>query len=104
MQRVAFKMKLFPRNEAAYKERHDAIWPELVALLKATGISDYSIFLDSETHTLFGVLQVADKAAMDALPQQPVMQKWWAYMRDLMETNADGSPVSIPLQEVFYMP
>lgn len=104
MQRVAFKMKLFPGNEAAYQQGHDAIWPELVQLLKEAGISEYSIFLDSQTHTLFGVLQVADKAAMDALPHQPVMQKWWAYMSDLMETNADGSPVSVPLQEVFYMP
>jgi L-rhamnose mutarotase len=104
MQRVAFKMKLFPGNKEAYQQRHDAIWPELVQLLQDTGISEYSIFLDEESNTLLGVLQVADKAALDALPQQPVMQKWWAHMSDLMETNGDGSPVSIPLQEVFYLP
>ena len=104
MQRVAFTMKLFPGNKEMYRQRHDAIWPELVQLLKDTGISEYSIFLDENTNTLFGVLQVVDKKAMDALPQQPVMQKWWAYMSDLMETNEDGSPVSIPLQEVFYLP
>ena len=31
------------------------------------------------------------------------MQKWWKYMEDIMETNHDNSPVSIPLKEVFYL-
>ena len=42
--------------EAEYRRRHDEIWPELVALLKEAGVSDYSIHLDRETNTLFGVL------------------------------------------------
>lgn len=102
--RLAFKMKLFPGKEAEYKKRHDEIWPELQALLKDTGISDYSIFLDEETHALFGVLKIGDPANMDSLPHQEVMQRWWAYMADIMESNADHSPVSIPLREVFYLP
>lgn len=102
--RLAFKMKLFPGKEAEYKKRHDEIWPELSSLLKETGISDYSIFLDRETNALFGVLTITDSAKMDTLPQHPVMQRWWAYMADIMESNADHSPVSIPLDEVFYLP
>ncbi|WP_207495911.1 L-rhamnose mutarotase [Aridibaculum aurantiacum] len=104
MKRVAFKMKLFPGKEAEYKKRHDEIWPELQALLKQTGISEYSIFLDATTNDLIGILKIDDPAALDQLPQHPVMQKWWKYMADIMETNEDSSPVSIPLQEVFYMP
>ena len=104
MHRVAFKMKLFAGKREEYKRRHDELWPELAALLKSSGIEDYSIFLDEETSTLFGVLKVHDKAAVDALPQHAVMQRWWAYMADLMETNADRSPVSIPLEEVFHLP
>jgi L-rhamnose mutarotase len=104
MDRVAFKMKLFPGFEQEYKKRHDAIWPELSALLKETGISDYSIFLDEETNSLIGVLKVTDKALLDTLPAKAIMQKWWAYMGDIMESNADNSPVSIPLKEVFYLP
>lgn len=104
MERVAFKMKLFRGNKAEYKKRHDEIWPELSQLLKEAGVEDYSIFLDEETSSLFGVLKVKDKAALEALPQQPIMQKWWAYMKDLMESNPDNSPVSIPLAEVFYLP
>jgi len=104
MARVAFKMKLFPGLEAEYRKRHDEIWPELVELLKTAGISDYSIFLDSETNSLFGVLKAEDPSALDNLPSKPAMQKWWAYMKDIMESNPDNSPVSIPLKEVFYLP
>jgi len=104
MERVAFKMKMFPGQEAEYKKRHDEIWPELVDLLKEVGISDYSIFLDEETNSLFGVLKVTDKALLDTLPAKAVMQKWWAYMGDIMASNPDNSPVSVPLKDVFYLP
>ena len=104
MDRLAFKMKLFPGHEAEYKKRHDEIWPELSALLKQTGISEYSIFLDEESSSLFGFLKVEDRESLDSLPAQAIMQKWWSYMGDIMESNPDNSPVSIPLKEVFYLP
>lgn len=104
MQRVAFKMKLNKGSEEEYKKRHDQLWPDLEKLLKDTGISEYSIFLDSETNALFGILKAEDPSALNNLPSNPVMQKWWAYMRDIMESNPDNSPVSIPLEEVFYLP
>lgn len=102
--RLAFRMQLFPGMAAEYKKRHDAIWPELVQLLKKKGIRDYSIFLDEKDGSLFGVLDVDDAIQLDALPQEPVMQRWWQYMKDIMASHPDGSPVSIPLQDVFYLP
>lgn len=104
MERLAFKMKLHKGLEAEYKKRHDALWPELETLLKANGISEYSIFLDEDTNTLFGVMKVEDRQRLGALPAEPVMQKWWAYMKDIMESNPDNSPVSIGLKEVFFLP
>lgn len=104
MHRVAFKMKLFKGKEAEYKKRHDDLWPELKSMLKSAGVAGYSIFLDEETNSLFGYLTVNDRIELDKLPDQPVMKKWWAYMKDIMETNADNSPVNIPLKEVFYLP
>lgn len=104
MYRLAFKMKLFPGNEEEYRTRHDEIWPELTELLKESGISEYSIFLDEETGILFGVLQSEEPTLPDSLPQNPVMKRWWNYMKDIMESNADNSPVSISLKEVFYLP
>lgn len=103
MSRFAFKMHFNPGKRDEYKKRHDEIWPELVKLLTSAGISNYSIHLDEETHTLFGYLERRDSHGMDDLPNHPVMKKWWAYMGDIMRTNPDGSPVAIPLKEVFYM-
>ena len=104
LHRIAFKMKLYEGQEEEYKKRHDELWPELKQLLEASGISDYSIFLDETTNSLFGVLKARDMQALDDLPDNPVMQKWWAHMKDIMESNDDNSPVSIPLTEVFYLP
>jgi L-rhamnose mutarotase len=103
MPRRAFKMFLHPGQTEEYKRRHDELWPELQLLLKEAGIGNYSIFLDEETLVLYGVMDVENEAANAALPEHPVMKKWWAYMRDIMDTNPDNSPISVPLREVFYM-
>ncbi|KSV67343.1 MULTISPECIES: L-rhamnose mutarotase [unclassified Sinorhizobium] len=103
MEKYAFRMRLNPGMAAEYKARHDAIWPELAALLKEAGVSDYSIHLDEETSLLFGVLWRTDDHRMADLPSHPVMRKWWAYMADIMETKADNEPVAVPLKTVFHM-
>ncbi len=104
MLRIAFKMKLFAGCTDEYKRRHDELWPELKALLKTSGISEYSIFLDEETNILFGYLHIEDKQLLESLPGNSIMQKWWGYMKDIMQTNEDNSPVNFPLKEVFYLP
>lgn len=96
-------MQLHPGQTAEYRRRHDTLWPDLAALLKQAGISDYCIFLDEQTNILFGVLKAADPSALDTLPAQEVMQRWWAYMADIMETHPNNEPVSVPLIEVFHL-
>jgi L-rhamnose mutarotase len=103
MEKFAFKMFLNPGMRAEYQKRHDEIWPELVTLLKDAGVSDYSIHLDAETSILFGVLWRTADHSMDALPLEPVMQRWWAHMADIMRTNEKNEPVAIPLETVFHM-
>ena len=102
MQRCAFTMRIKPGFEAEYRKRHDEIWPELSRLLKTAGIRDYSIYLDKNTGILFAVQKLTDNNTNNDLPNHPLMKKWWAYMADIMETNPDNSPVSHPLEEVFY--
>lgn len=103
--KVAFTMKLKPNVIDEYKRRHDEIWPELVALLRDHGISDYSIFLDEPSLTLFAVQNVSSHtvSSNDKLRENEIMQRWWVYMADLMETNEDRSPVTHPLKLVFHM-
>ena len=103
MNKYAFKMRLNPGMEAEYKRRHDEIWPELVTLLQDAGISDYSIHLDRETNTLFGVLWRRDDHGMEALPSHPVMRRWWAHMADIMAVKPDNEPIATPLETVFHM-
>ena len=101
-QRIAFKMKLMAGCRDEYKKRHEAIWPELVELLKENGVSDYSIFLDEETDTLFAVQQLTGSSSQE-LGNTEIVQRWWKYMADIMETNPDFSPISIPLTSVFHL-
>lgn len=103
MKRVAFKMKLKEGQKEEYKKRHKALWPELRELLNSAGVSEYSIFFDTETHTLFAFQKVSGKGDSQDLAIHPIVQKWWAYMADIMEVREDNSPISIPLEEVFYM-
>jgi len=103
MNRDAFKMKLKPGFEAEYKKRHDEIWPELSQVLTDAGVSDYSIFLDEETLTLFASWKLTNDNTTADLPNHPMVKKWWAFMADIMDTNPDNSPVASPLREVFHM-
>lgn len=103
MKRLAFKMKLNPGQKEAYMKRHNEIWPELKTLLKDSGIREYSIFFDGETDTLFAYQKVTGDGGSQDLSDNAIVQKWWAFMADIMETNPDNSPVSITLDEVFFM-
>lgn len=96
-------MKLKPGCEEEYKKRHDEIWPELQEVLSEAGIQDYSIFLDEESLTLFAVQIVEDGYDDEEVASNAVVRKWWDYMKDIMDTNPDNSPVVKPLKEVFHM-
>ena len=103
MKRVAFKMKLKPGFKQEYIKRHAQVWPEIVELIGHSGVSDYSIFLDDETNILFGVQKLSGDISSQDLGAVEIQQKWWDYMSDIMETNPDHSPVTVPLEEVFYL-
>ena len=101
--RFGFKMKLYPGFKEEYKRRHDEIWPELIKLLKDEGIGNYSIFLDEETNTLFAYQEQSGSGSSQDLGTTKVVNEWWKYMADIMETNPDKSPVTVSLEQVFYM-
>ena len=103
MRRLAFKMHRREGQEEEYKKRQNKIWPELKKLLKEAGISEYSIFLDDETSTIFAFQKVQETGGSQTLGENEIAKKWWAYMADIMKTNPDNSPVSIDLKEVFFM-
>jgi L-rhamnose mutarotase len=103
MKRIAVRMKLKPGFSEVYQQRHADLWIELRQLLKGYGISEYSIFVDKNSNDLFAILHASNADFLKNLSSEPLMRKWWDFMKDIMETNADGSPVAIDLEEVFYL-
>ena len=104
MIRKAFVMRLHATAHDEYRRRHDAIWPELARALRDHGVSSYSIFLDTARSVLFAYVELESLERWNALAATAVCRRWWAFMRDLMETHADDSPVTEDLVEVFHLP
>jgi len=103
MEQIGFRMQLNAGQAVEYRKRHDEIWPELVRLLKEAGVCDYSIYLHEGTNSLFAVLRRPASHTMDRLPLEPLMQRWWAHMADIMVTASDNEPVVEPLERMFYL-
>ncbi len=103
MIRKAFVMSVDAGKEAEYARRHQPIWPELEAVLKAHGVHNYSIFLHAETRQLFAYAEIEDEARWEAIAQTEVCRRWWKHMGDVMPSNADHSPVAVGLKEVFHL-
>ncbi|MEO6012108.1 MAG: L-rhamnose mutarotase [Devosia sp.] len=100
-ERIAFRMNLNPGQAAAYKQRHDDIFPELAKALKDAGVSHYTIWLDPETNHLFATLVRTADHTMDHLPNTAIVKRWWAFMADVMETDASNVPTQIELIKMF---
>jgi L-rhamnose mutarotase len=102
MKTFAYKMFLKPGFVEEYKLRHSEIWPELESITRASGVVDYSIYLDEETLTIFA-LQTIDESKQSVLDihNHPLMKKWWRFMSSIVESNDDNSPVIYSLSQVY---
>ncbi len=98
-----FKMKLYPGMEAEYEKRHNQLWPEMKDMIHEHGGKNYTIFLDRETLTLFGYIEIENEELWAKGADTAINRKWWDFMADIMETNPDNSPVSIDLKTVFHL-
>ncbi len=104
MDRYAWKAMLKPGMKEEYKRRHDAIWPEMVALLKAAGIRNYTIWNVGDE--LFGYYECEkglDYAA-SVQAQSPIVDKWNQYMDDVMTMPLDpDTGVQPKLERMFFL-
>ena len=103
MIRKAFVMNVNPGREEEYEKRHRPIWEELENTLRSHGVHNYSIFLHPETRQLFGYAEIESEERWKSIAETPICKKWWAHMKDLMPSNADNSPKSQEIREVFHM-
>ena len=88
MERIGFLMRLLPGAEAEYRRRHAAVWPEMLAELKAAGAANYSIFQHGDD--LFGYLEVEDlRRFQDVLAASEINARWQADMAVLIDPLTD---------------
>lgn len=98
-----FKMKLYKGQEAEYEKRHNELWQEMKDMIHEYGGKNYSIFLDRDTLTLFGYIELSDEELWKKSADTKINRKWWDFMADIMETNPDNSPVSVDLDLLFHL-
>jgi len=104
MKRFAFILRLRPGVAEAYEEAHRTVWPEMLALLKRAGISEYSIFRREELLIL--TLRTADfDATWSQIENDPVNLRWQQAMAPLFAPNEGLRPGErFPMMdEVFYL-
>jgi L-rhamnose mutarotase len=105
VRRVCFLLKVKAELLAEYRERHEAVWPEMLAALSATGWSNYSLFLRPDG-LLVGYLETEDfAAALAGMAASEVNARWQAEMARFFEGLDGGAPDEgmTPLQEVFHL-
>lgn len=96
-------MRVLEGQCAEYERRHSPIWQDLAEVLKSHGAHRYSIYLDDSDGSLFGHVEIEDEARWNAIADTPVCRRWWTHMSDIMPVNADDSPHSVALREVFHL-
>ena len=104
MIRKAFLMSVNPDQHTEYERRHTPIWKELEDVLKEHGVHNYNIFLNPATSQLFAYVEIESQERWDSIAQTEICRRWWAYMKDIMPSNSDNSPISVELKSVFYLP
>lgn len=109
--RIAQIVRIKPDHLQAYKDCHAAVWPAVLRQIKDCNISDYSIFLDERSLTLFATMKWhgADfDADMERMKANPEVRRWWAMTDGMQESLVEGSTGStdekgwwVGLEEVF---
>jgi L-rhamnose mutarotase len=96
-------MRLLPGQEAEYRRRHDAVWPEMLDALRGAGARDYSIFIHGDQ--LFAYLVVDDFAAFRAsMAAAEVNDRWQAEMASLIDPLTDpATGFHQRLEEIFHL-
>lgn len=104
MERYAWKALLKEGKKEEYIRRHNEIWNEMIEVLKAAGIENYSIWLCG--NELFGYYECSKGIAFAGKVQaeSSVVKRWNEYMKDVMHMPLDERTGAQPLlEQVFYL-
>ena len=102
MERVCFVLRVRPDRLEEYRARHRAVWPEMLAALRAAGWGNYSLFL-REDGLLVGYLETDDfEAAQRAMGVTEVNDRWQRDMAPFFGERPDSGGFE-RLEEVFHL-
>jgi len=96
MQRYGSVIGVSAEQIAEYKRVHAAVWPDVLRQIKASNITNYSIFLREPENLLFAYYEYvgADHDGdMAKMAQDPRTQEWWAVcmpMQQPLDTRKHG--------------
>jgi len=105
MQRIAFLLRLKEGKGPEYDKSHSAVWPEMLDLLKRSGISEYSIFRRDELLFLYMHIEGDFDAMWEKIDQDPVNLRWQKAMSAYFvpDPGARAGERFPMLKEVFYL-
>ncbi len=109
VQRMGMVIGIAPENIAEYKQLHANVWPEVLARLKQSNISNYSIFLREPENLMFSYWEYTGsdfEADMTAIAAHEVTQKWWQVcgpMQRPLDTRKDEEWWA-EMEQVFFLP
>ena len=105
MERVCFVLQVKPERLEEYKQRHRAVWPEMLEALRESGWHNYSLFLRQDG-LLVGYLETPDfEAARRAMAQRDVNRRWQAEMKEYFQELDGETPDQglKRLEEIFHL-
>jgi L-rhamnose mutarotase len=105
MKRIGFLLKVKKNKIKEYKERHKAVWPEMLDALRRTGWHNYSLFM-REDGLLFGYFEAPEdfQAALDGMAQEEINTRWQEFMAPFFEGAGDhADKMMVELEEVFHL-
>jgi L-rhamnose mutarotase len=105
MQRHGQLIRVRPERLEEYQRYHAAVWPEILATIRACHIRNYSIFL--KDGLLFGYFEYVGEdfaADMAKMAADPKTQEWWSIMEPMQEPLATRTPGEwwAEMEEVFH--
>ena len=105
MRRVCFQLQVRPDRLEEYRERHRAVWPDMLRALRDTGWHNYSLFLRPDGLLIGYVETPSLEAAQAGMAATAVNARWQAEMAEFFVDLGEAQPDTgfLELEEVFHL-
>lgn len=103
MERFCFTFEIYEGMEEEYKRRHDEIWPELVEVIQASGLRNYSLFRRGTQVVAYGEAHPDVATAFGKVGESDANARWAAWFEDVIVNLTDSKGRLLSLEEVWHL-